>query len=87
MKKCKFKKGDYVTYKYVSDLPKRRYERGGDCQGGFKGKITSTPIYNDSVGCFTFSVTVKSYSHSSYSMLESEFVEFNENKIEHYEIF
>ncbi len=80
MKDKRFKVGDYVTYKYEKDCRNTTkgsgiYRYGGNCQGCFQGKITSYSDFNAGESCWEMSVTTR--DDSSYTMLEQEFMEYD----------
>ncbi len=73
----KFKVGDKVTYKSLEEAGGRYYHGGGD-HGGSVGTIVEYLRYNESKKCYKISVTSK--ENFNYSMLESEFREYDKLK-------
>ena len=72
----RFKVGDEITYKARKDLPDQRYQFGGEDHGGFLGRIQSYIEYVPEKDCYK--IDVEARASSSYSMLESEFLEYDE---------
>jgi hypothetical protein len=73
MKAQKFKVGDQVTYKSKSSCDGYKY--GGDNHDGYVGTITSYGVYKPEYDCYGIHVTCK--EGGNYSMLESEFYEYD----------
>jgi hypothetical protein len=71
----RWKVGDYVTYKSHDDCEGQKYNFGGSCQGGYKGRIIDYGSYIREFNCFAF--TVRSIRGSRNIMLESEFKEWD----------
>lgn len=73
--KRRFKVGDKVTYKSMSECG-GKYHFGGDEQQGIVGTVKSEGSFLNlkEKGCYTMQVTTK--SGSTYTMLESEFKEY-----------
>jgi hypothetical protein len=76
----RFKVGDTVTYKNREDCTHANgitisYYHGGNEQGGYKGKILEYYDYVPERGCYKMSV--RSRTGGAYSMLESEFEEYD----------
>lgn len=82
MRTPRFKEGDIVTFKSISQLLNKEYFYGGDDQGGISGKIIK--VYSDSSPANGIKVEVQFLDNchrmQRYSMLEEEFVEYS-NKI------
>lgn len=70
-----FKVGDKVTYKYKEHLPDGQYCYGGNCQGGFVGIVREVHSFQSKRQCFSIEVSTK--NGHSFTMLESEFVEYD----------
>ena len=75
MKKPIFKVGDKVTYKSKKDLPSKCYYYAGEDQAGFIGVVCGVYGFIDSADCYKIEVTTN--GHGLYSMLESEFREYD----------
>jgi hypothetical protein len=73
MKAQKFKLGDQVTYKSKSSCDGYKY--GGDNHDGYVGTITSYGVYRSECDCYGIYVTCR--EGGNYSMLESEFYEYD----------
>jgi hypothetical protein len=74
MKEPRFKVGDIVTFKGKHEMPGEKYYYGGDCQEGVKGKI----VYRDGNNSVKVDFISKVYGGPrQYTMLESEFVEYD----------
>ena len=69
--KKRFKVGDKLTYKFKNG----KYYLGGGCQGGFVGKIREYQGYIQEKKCWQ--IIVETRSGFDYSMLESEFLEYD----------
>ena len=84
MRTPRFKEGDTVTFKSISQLPDKEYFYGGDDQGGIPGKIIK--VYPDSSPANGIKVEVQFLDNchrmQRYSMLEHEFVEFSDKMYE-----
>jgi hypothetical protein len=80
----RFKVGDKVTYKPKDRLPNSKYHFGGEDQGFFVGTIRYYGSYRSDFGCYPIDVTSK--EGFSYTMLESEFVEYESASITYTEI-
>lgn len=76
MKQPVFKVGDLVTYKYSKDCPNNKYYYGGECHGGWRGKVISIASWKSDKNCYDIIVTTK--TESEYVMVESEFLEYDE---------
>ena len=76
MKEKRFQVGDKVTYKDTDKLPNEKYYYGGDNQKGFVGTITEYLEFQEELNCYKIEVT-QEYEDFNYSMLESEFVEYD----------
>lgn len=74
MKKQKFKIGERVTYKSTEDCGDG-YCYGGINQDGYVGTIKSYGGYNSTRNCYIIIVSTK--EGGEYSMLESEFYEYD----------
>lgn len=73
----KFKVGDIVTYKSFQECG-GKYSRGGDDHGGYQGKINHYNGFQEDKNCYTIEVSSK---HGfNFTMLESEFYEFDGTK-------
>jgi hypothetical protein len=70
----RFKIGDTVTYKSKEECG--GYNYGGEDQKGFKGRIVNYGRFNAEKNCFIIGVT--SNESCDYSMLESEFYEYDQ---------
>ena len=75
MKKPFFKIGDKVTYKSISELPNQKYWFDGRDQKGFIGEVLEVYEFYESRDCFKLRVTTDGCG--AYTMLESEFVEYD----------
>ena len=75
-----FKVGDKVTYKYQKDLPKKSYRYGGHCLGGYVGTVVGV------VNANKLEVTIDDEGKYTFSMLPSEFVEYD-GPSDNYEIY
>lgn len=75
MRTKKFKVGDLVTFK-SREKAGGNYRFGGQCQGGKTGKIRAYREFASIYKCFEISVDFD--SNNNYSMLESEFKEWDE---------
>lgn len=75
MEERKFKVGDKLTYKFKKDLTHNYYHFGGGCQGGFVGKIREYQGYIQEKKCWQ--IIVETRSGIDYSMIESEFLEYD----------
>jgi Uri superfamily endonuclease len=91
--KKRFKIGDTVTFKFKNDCNTKKnylgYYYSGDCQGGVKAKIIEHVEYISFKKIWRIDVSFfdkENKENNTYTMLESEFLEFN-NQIEDYEIF
>jgi hypothetical protein len=73
VKPQRFKVGDQVTYKSKSSCDGYKY--GGDDHDGYVGTITSYGVYRSEYDCYGIHVTCK--EGGNYSMLESEFYEYD----------
>ena len=71
----RFKVGDKVTYKPKNSLPGSKYNFGGEDQGFFVGTIKYYASYYPEYGCYPIDVSTK--EGGMYSMLESEFFEYD----------
>lgn len=76
-KEKRFNVGDKVTYKLRADCPGGKYYYGGSDQGGCVGTIESYSIYNKDQTCWRIAVTLNNSSSITYTMLESEFIEYD----------
>lgn len=76
-KEKRFKKGDHVTYKSCGDCNGGYYFYGGQDFGGYVGRIIEYYSFNEEGGSYEISVT---NNHGKYSMLESEFEEYDNPK-------
>lgn len=74
MKEQRFKEGDFVTYKSHEYC---RYYYGGSDMGGYVGIILTYRAFNEDVDCYNIDVSNR---HGYYSMLESEFEEYDTSK-------
>ena len=83
MKEQRFKFGDKVTYKSKYDSINKSgevgYYLGGSDQGGYVGRILSYYEYNNAKKCWEIDVT--SRDSGSYIMLESDFLEYDEQPV------
>ena len=77
-KKKAFKVGDHVTYKFLKDCKNGYYFYGGQDMGGYVGRIIGYYSFNEESGSYEISVT---NNQGDYSMLESEFEEYDNPKI------
>lgn len=75
MKPQRFEVGDIVTYKDTTTLPGRNYRYGGANHVGFKGKIVRYNAFMSDENCYSIEVT--SEETHTYTMLESEFEEYD----------
>jgi ribosomal protein L21E len=75
-----FKVGDKVTYKYRKDLPRGQYHYSGLCHGGYVGTVVEV------VNANTLEVTIDDEGKYTFSMLPSEFVEYD-GPSDNYEIY
>lgn len=75
-----FKVGDKVTYKYQKDLPHKAYSHGGMCKGGYVGTVVEVVHANK------LEVTIDDGGKHTFSMLPSEFVEYDKPS-DNYEIY
>jgi hypothetical protein len=71
----RFKVGDKVTYKPTKSLPGSRYNFGGENQALFVGTIKYYDSYYPEYGCYSIDVSTK--DDGVYTMLESEFFEYD----------
>jgi len=78
MKEKKFKEGDMVTYRNKDDCKGGEYNYKGECQGGYIGTIREYSFYVEEEDCWKMEVT--SNEGYCYSMLESEFLEYDVKK-------
>ena len=82
MKEKRFKIGDKVTYKSKKDCvdyygDKGYYYEDGEDQDGYVGQITHYFDYNEDMDCWK--IHVRTRYGFSYSMLESEFLEYDKS--------
>lgn len=75
MKEKRFNVGDRVTFKSLDECG-GRYRFGGDDRDGFKTSIIQHLIYREDDG--SWEVVVESKGGNNYTMLESEFREYDE---------
>ena len=89
MNEPKFKVGDKVTYKKSKDCidynGNHGYYHGGVDNGGYIGVIDSYRDYNYNMRCYEIVVT--NIFDGFYTMLESEFVEYNKQSTELFPLF
>lgn len=76
----KWEVGDVITYKSKKDCLNQKYNWGGEDLGGQKGTIMSYGLYNSPEKGCTIYVSTPS-GGSTYTMLESEFQEWNKKPI------
>ena len=76
--KPKFKIGDKITYKDLLSLPNKQYYYGGSNHFMNIGTIRNYGRYIQEKGCYVIGVTCNSWM---FTMLESEFLEYDEIKI------
>jgi hypothetical protein len=76
-----FKAGDSVTFKSLRDVG-GKYNYGGNECGGLKGTVDAIRSVEEEYGCYKIVVRFKTAEgmSMSYSMLESEFVEYESRK-------
>ena len=87
MKEKRFQVGDKVTYKDTNELPDEKYYYGGDNQKGFVGTITEYLEFQEELNCYKIEVTQEYEVFNNYSMLESEFEEYDDvQKKHHYKV-
>lgn len=72
----RFKVGDKVTYKSTADCG-GSYAFGGVSRSGRVGEVEAYLYYQPEQGCYKITVSSGTPSDCSYSMLESEFEEFD----------
>lgn len=85
-KERRFNAGDTLTYRSRRDCPDRRYYFDGSEQGGKKGKIVRYTTYNCCLECWEIFVSTE--SDGNYTMLESEFLEYdNPKQLDNYSIW
>ncbi len=80
----RFKVGDKVTYKPTGILPGKKYRFGGSDQAFFVGTIERYGYYELDSGCYRISVTYN--EGGAFTMLESEFFEYDGASITYTEI-
>lgn len=73
----RFKVGDHVTYKSHKDCYNGVYCYGGGDQGGYVGRIVSYGVFIHNHGCWEIDVTYRGGDTGRFTMLESEFVEYD----------
>jgi hypothetical protein len=56
------------------------YYHGGGDQGGYVGKILNYKCFNNNKSCWEIFVTYQDSSEWTFTMLESEFEEYNKPK-------
>lgn len=76
MKEKRFQVGDKVTYKDTNELPDEKYYYSGNNQKGFVGTIITYLEFKEELNCYKIEVT-QEYKNFNYSMLESEFEEYD----------
>jgi hypothetical protein len=76
-KEKRFKNGDHITYKSIEHCHGGYYFYGGRDMGGYVGRIIEYHSFNKEGGSYEISVT---NIHGNYSMLESEFEEYDNPK-------
>ncbi len=76
----RFKVGDHVTYKSHKDCYNSDYCYGGGDNGGYVGVITDYKHFNYNKSCWEISVTYLDGENYAFTMLESEFVEYDTPK-------
>ena len=83
MKEKKFKIGDRVTYKSCVGLISQdgyidSYYHGGENYDGHTGTVMDYGEFHTERGCYQMLVSIPTHPNVTYSMLESEFVEYNQ---------
>lgn len=81
-KKPRFKVDDLVTYKDKTTLPGKEYYHMGKNQKGYIGKVRRIIGFNVSNQCYE--ITVSTRDDTNYTMLESEFEEYESKDYEIY---
>jgi hypothetical protein len=83
MKEQRFQVGDKVTYKDMHELPNEKYFYSGRNQKGYVGTITSYESFIEERNCYRIQVSTSITNFLCFSMLESEFEEYDVVQEEH----